>query len=295
MVQQFKRLFSFITNHPLSKRKPISAIIRIIIWQIQSSICKKLIVKTFAGKVLFYAKKGLHGITGNIYAGLHEFNDMGFLLHFLRTEDKFCDIGANVGAYTLLASGYIGAKSIAFEPVPSTFSILEKNILLNQLQKKVTLHNKALGNQNGEMKFTVDYDTVNHAIAENEFEKNSINVKMEQLDNFIDYEPILLKIDVEGFEREVIEGGKELLDRETTKAIIIELNGSGERYNFRDQDIHHYLKTVGFAPYLYDPFTRIFTEIEYFGKHNTIYIKDINFAKIRCERALKVKVLGVEF
>jgi len=43
----------------------------------------------------FLVKTGETGLTGNIYTGLHEFPDMGFLLHFLRAEDLFVDIGAN--------------------------------------------------------------------------------------------------------------------------------------------------------------------------------------------------------
>jgi thymidylate synthase len=61
------------------------------------------------------------GATGNIYAGLHEFEDMAFLLHLLRSEDMFADVGSNIGSYTILASGVVGAKSVAFEPVPSTY------------------------------------------------------------------------------------------------------------------------------------------------------------------------------
>jgi hypothetical protein len=43
-------------------------------------------------------------MSGNIYAGLHEFGDMAFVLHFLRAGDLFADVGANIGSYTVLAS-----------------------------------------------------------------------------------------------------------------------------------------------------------------------------------------------
>jgi hypothetical protein len=36
--------------------------------------------------------------TGNLYVGLHEFEEMAFLLHFLRRGDLFADVGANVGS-----------------------------------------------------------------------------------------------------------------------------------------------------------------------------------------------------
>ena len=42
-------------------------------------------------------KKGQAGMTGNLYSGLLEFEEMMFVIHYLRTEDIFFDIGANVG------------------------------------------------------------------------------------------------------------------------------------------------------------------------------------------------------
>jgi hypothetical protein len=38
------------------------------------------------------------GATQNLYCELHEYNDMAFLLHFLREEDSFADVGANIGS-----------------------------------------------------------------------------------------------------------------------------------------------------------------------------------------------------
>src|SRR3982751_4530651 len=137
-MDKIKRTFGFIFSHPLGKKHPLTSMFRLLLWQIQSSLSpSKLIVKPFIHPVKFYAKKGLTGITGNIYTGLHEFSDMGFLLHFLRPEDVFFDIGANVGSYTLLASGVSKAKSITLEPVKATFNILQQNITLNNLQNKV--------------------------------------------------------------------------------------------------------------------------------------------------------------
>lgn len=47
----------------------------------------------------------MRGATGNVYVGLHEFESMGFVLHVLRSSSAFIDVGANVGAYTVLAAG----------------------------------------------------------------------------------------------------------------------------------------------------------------------------------------------
>ena len=55
------------------------------------------------------------GATGNLYVGLHEFEEMAFLLHFLRRGDLFADVDANVGSYTILAAVAVGTEAIAFE------------------------------------------------------------------------------------------------------------------------------------------------------------------------------------
>jgi hypothetical protein len=61
--------------------------------------------------------KGLTGATGNWYCGLDAFEDMAFLLHFMREEDLFVDVGANIGSYTILAGNEVGAETIEIEPI----------------------------------------------------------------------------------------------------------------------------------------------------------------------------------
>ena len=53
------------------------------------------------------------GATQNIYCGLQEFEEMAFLLHFLRKDDLPLDIGANIGSYTILAASSVGARTMA--------------------------------------------------------------------------------------------------------------------------------------------------------------------------------------
>jgi cyclopropane fatty-acyl-phospholipid synthase-like methyltransferase len=57
----------------------------------------------------------------------------GFVLHLLRPADHFLDVGANVGSYTVMAAGSVGAFVTCVEPIPSTFAHFERNIALNGL------------------------------------------------------------------------------------------------------------------------------------------------------------------
>ncbi|MDR1182284.1 MAG: FkbM family methyltransferase [Bacteroidales bacterium] len=264
----------------------MGSILRFFKWQINTRLNPYPVIYPFTEKSKLIIQKGMTGATGNLYCGLHEYCDMSFLLHFLRKEDTFADIGANIGSYTILASAHVGAKTFSFEPVPSTFSHLMDNIVINRLKNNVVALNIALGSSKGTIAFTSSLDTTNHVANENE--DDIISVPVETLDDVLENQqcPSLLKIDVEGFETEVFIGGGKTLKNKKLKAIIVELNGSGSRYGYDDKDIHNTLLGVGFLPYKYDPKTRILTEIPYFeSTGNTIYLRDKQFVINRITNA----------
>jgi FkbM family methyltransferase len=295
-MEKFKRTFGFIFSHPLSSRHRLKSIFRFMLWQLESGLSpSKLFVKRFIGPVKFYARKGLAGVTGNIYAGLHEFDDMAFLLHFLRQEDVFFDVGSNVGSFTLLASGVRKANSITIEPVKSTFDLLNKNIGLNALQDKVTTVNAAAGSATGTITFTANEDTTNHVIIESGGNTpGTISVPVITIDSIsAQNPPALMKIDVEGYETEVLKGMQNTLDMPALKAIIIELNGSGAYYGYDEEKIHELLLSKKFKPYSYDPFKRSLTQLTTFGgNNNTIYCRDEDFVLDRLQQAPGIHIMG---
>ena len=283
-------ILKFIISHPLNHKHKIKAVARFVKWQVNTILNPFSIIYPFTEKSKLIIRKGMTGATGNLYCGLHEYSDMCFLLHFLRQEDTFADIGANIGSYTILAAGHIGAKTFSFEPVPSTFSYLLDNIAINRL-KNVLAFNIALGSHRGNIEFTNTLDTVNHVANQNDVD--TIIVPIEILDNIFENQqiPTLLKIDVEGFETEVLSGSNKILKNRDLKAIIIELNGSGKRYGYDEQNINKMLIELGFSPFIYNPKERLLTSIGTFGIHNTIYIRDIDFVRNRIESANKIKIL----
>lgn len=289
-MMQIFNVLKYIYNHPFNAENKMGGILKFFKWQINCLLNPYPILYTYTENARFIIKKGLAGATGNLYCGLMEYEDMAFLLHFLRSNDLFIDIGANVGAYTILASSEINAKTIAIEPVPSTFKNLMDNILINNIQEKVNALNIGLGSKNGKLKFTKSFDSVNHVATENE--TDTIEVDIDTLDTILLKEqcPILLKIDVEGFETEVIKGADTTLLNKSLKAIIIELNGSGQRYGYDERQIHNKLLEHGFKPYNYNPKTRQLMELETFGTHNTIYLRDKEYVEERIKSARKIKI-----
>ena len=288
------RTINFIATHPLAKRNKSKAFGRFFKWQIGRKINPYPTVFPFVENSTLLVSAGMTGATGNIYTGLHEFNDMGFLLHFLRKSDGFVDIGANVGSYTILASSVVGAKTIAVEPSPSTFVHLINNIHVNQVEALVTPHNIGLGDNPGSTHFTDGLDTVNHMVpSDDTIQPGLIEIEVNTLDNLLQGKDIsLMKIDVEGYEKFVLEGGSNTLASSSLQAIIIELNGSGDRYGIDESEIHELLLTNNFNPYSYDPLSRELVSLSTFGLYNTIYIRNIEQVRERVSTARKFTVLG---
>ena len=285
MIKIIKNLIA----HPMNTHDKMGAIMRFAKWQINTRLNPHPIIYPFTEHSKLLIAKGLTGATGNLYSGLHEFYDMGFLLHFLRKGDTFVDVGANIGSYTVLASAEIEAFSIAIEPVPTTFNYLKKNIIVNEINHLVTLVNLGLGRQKGSLKFTKSLDTENHIATATD--TDTIDVQIDTLDNIVgDNAPTLLKIDVEGFETEVLNGGENTLNKASLKAIIIELNGEGNRYGYDENAIHLKLLSKGFVPHRYTPYDRNLTEITASKTDNAIYVRDTAFVKDRLRHARQIKV-----
>jgi FkbM family methyltransferase len=226
------------------------------------------------------------GATGNIYCGLHEFEDMAFVLHFLRPRDFFADVGANIGSYTVLASGVCKARTMAFEPDPLTFAALSRNIALNRIDDLVQRRECALGSRQGSVGFTVGLDTVNHVA--NVTDGTIRTVALDTLDHACGNErPNLIKLDVEGFESEVLGGAAETLGCPELRAIITEDRSP------RVVDVLHH---AGFAEYSYDPFLRTLQQQPGGGRrHNALFVRDAAFVQQRVQSAAPVRVLDKSF
>lgn len=286
----------FITNHPVNRKQKIASILRFAHWQIGSRLAPGAILYDWINGSKFLVRNGETGLTGNIYTGLHEFSDMAFVLHVLRPEDTFVDVGANVGSYTILAGSAVGASGYAFEPIPSTFSKLVENIRINRIEDRVQCLNLGIARSEGVISFTSDLDTVNHALAEHESAAGMIEVKVTSLDKALsNAHPNLIKIDVEGYETPVLEGAAKILSDTALHSIVIELNGSGSRYGFDESKIVRLLQGYDFQSFSYDPLSRTLNNLKGKNKEqgNTIFIRDKEFVRRKIESAPRFKVLGV--
>ena len=211
---------------------------------------------------------------------------MGFLLHALKPEFQFVDIGANIGSYTLIASKIIGAKTICFEPVPNTVDRLSLNLRLNGIEDLITIRRKALGDRIASIKFTQNNDTMNQVLMGDEDQLQGLTVEMGVIDEEILLNgPLIFKIDIEGYEYPTLVGGRKVLSSENVIAIIIEMNGSGKRYGYNNEMIDAELRELGFFAISYDPFNKKTIRLMTYNENNqnTIYIKDLEKVSSLCK------------
>ena len=223
----------------------------------------------------FYVKNGEKGLTQNIYVGLHEYEDMSFLLHALRQNDLFIDIGANSGSYSILAGAVCKAKVLSIEPIKTTYQRLIRNLALNNLENSSIALNIGLGAEKGRLFMTSGLDTTNEIVLDHT-NHASEQVEITTLDEAArTMNPTLIKIDVEGWETNVLQGGLKTLQNPSLLGLIVELNESGTKYGYRDSEIVEFLANLDFMPFSYNPRNRILTSLS--GKKNkggnTIFIK----------------------
>lgn len=230
------------------------------------------------------------GATGNWYCGLHEFSDMAFALHLLRPDDLFADIGANIGSYSVLASGVVGARSMSFEPVPDTYRKLQRNVSANRLEDRVAAHNIGLSGAEEILRFTAHRDTINHVVS-GQTDEPTIEVPVRCFDSLADGAvPCVVKLDVEGWEAHVLDGMPQTLADSRLVAIITETNQSAGRHGGAagEDRVAAIMEAHGFAPFTYDPFERQLAEGG--SSHNTIFVRDLAVVRVRLKTAPKRRV-----
>lgn len=172
-----------------------------------------------------------------IYFGINNDASEG-LFSLLKPGFTVIDIGSNIGQTALICAKSIGktGKIIGFEPDTINFEKAQRNIKLNSFSN-ITIHNLALGQRKEEVPLKINSpqnrggNRIDRTLTDS---KNIIQV--DTLDNIVSKLNIsavdLIKIDVEGFELEVLNGAKETIDK-FKPLMFIEMNDK----NLKEQNV----------------------------------------------------------
>ena len=179
-----------------------------------------------------------------------------------RNIDVVLDIGANAGQFGQKLRGFGYRDAImSYEPVPSAFKQLER---IAEADNKWTAHNFAIGSESGELKLNISANSKFTSALSPKDNAQEVyggivadrveSVPVWTLDHVAtEYEGnILIKIDTQGFERQVIEGGKKTVAR--SKAVLMELPIIALYDNsWRLSEAIEYMDGLGFVPTQIDP------------------------------------------
>ena len=213
------------------------------------------------GNKLFLSKKGL-ALSISHY-GTYEELESKIMEEKIEKGNIVVDVGANIGLHTLNMARIVGntGQVFAFEPDPSNFEILKKNVKINNY-KNIILEQKAVGDKHGRTTlYQSDHPGKHRIFPQTEQAKNEIQVELTNLDNYFDSDMIdkinFIKIDVEGLEFSVLKGMKNILKNSKKIKILFEFMPENTmEVGFTPIELLNYLTSNNFKLYCMDDKTK---------------------------------------
>lgn len=189
----------------------------------------------------------------------------------IKKGDITVDIGANIGMFSVYLSLVVGDRGqvYAFEPVRDTYHRMLENLAINRCEN-VLPYRQAVSNKVGKSTMNIfpeGYGAWNTFGRPNFGEIKPVgkeNVPTTTVEHFCRQNKIsnidFLKIDVEGYEKDVLEGAKRMLASNKIKYLSFEiseipLKGAGRK----GRDVFDFLKSFGYSAYEFNPETNKFT------------------------------------
>jgi len=157
-------------------------------------------------------------------------------LQYCETQSKkfntVIDVGAWCGTWAK-ALEPISKRVVAFEPDPIHFECLTRNCTIN-----CAARNQAVGAEHKTISLTKDDFTQAKRV------EGSGNTTMITLDSLDESKVDMIKIDVEGYEMEVLKGASNILKQ--VKFLMIELNNNTKKYGSNNADVERHIRSLGF-------------------------------------------------
>ena len=216
------------------------------------------------------------------FFGIYDAPGINFIKKTLKPDDVFIDIGANIGIYSLSASGILqkerGGMVVAFEPVTPVFERLTENIKMNQADNIVP-YRMAIFEKNTTLELFVSNrenlgmsSMFHHDMESGVTEK----VKAVRLDDFMEQNRVqkvsLIKIDIEGAELHALRGMTKTI-QQFRPVLMIEISENVlEGKDSSGREIAGFMNKLGYAPYTIGPSGDILPCRELTGRRETNYV-----------------------
>lgn len=182
----------------------------------------------------------------------YETTDSAMIMKLVSDGDCVVDIGANMGWYAMnIAKKFPLCHVHAFEPIPKTFSYLEKNVKINALEN-VTIRNFGLSNEAKDITFYYYAEGGVNASLANVSEREDaelITCHVERLDDYVvenNFTVDFIKCDVEGAELFAYQGAIETIQRDKPIIFTEMLRKWAAKFNYHPNEIISLFATFGY-------------------------------------------------
>ncbi|MDG4831534.1 FkbM family methyltransferase [Solwaraspora sp. WMMD1047] len=218
-VRHSRQVLTYTWSHPANRGRQLSSIMRAVRFQVRGRIGLPTLTRV-GDRGRMWVELHCASASKVVYANPPDWEEMRAWRRILRPGDLFVDVGSNVGYYALWA-GDLGAEVIAIEPSPDAARRLRDNVGLNDFP--ITVRQCGLAAQRGRMTLSRGADSMNHLLLGPDAVGETIEV--DTLDNVLGNRFAAgVKIDVEGAERLVLEGGRRALEEQRIGVLQLEWN-----------------------------------------------------------------------
>jgi len=208
--------------------------------------------------------------------------EMNFLNRFLRSGDVVADVGANIGAYALLAATLVGPEGtvVAFEPDPYNIDRFRRLLQRNALSQ-LCIVEVAVGACDSTLVLKAGKDTLSNIVVS---QQEGIPVRAVSLDTYFSglQPPIFIKVDVEGYEEPVVRGSLSLIRSGFPLVWQLELGNLSAHYGYSERSIAGILSGNGYEFYRYDPQKEVLVPVgDSRTEDNVLAVRDLKQVNAR--------------
>ena len=238
-------------THPANRGARIRALARLARFQLRGRVLGRRTVVRLGHRSELWAYLHRWATLKVVCANPPDYPEMLVWQQVLQPGDLFVDVGANVGSYTIWA-GDLGAQVIALEPAADTFALLEENVALNGYP--VHTIQAAAGQGCGTARFTSGRDDCNRLDP-----AGGTEIMLVTIDSVIQDRTVAgMKIDVEGFEADVLRGCERALSEQRLRLIQLEWNSTSQSGPGQDRrPVAELLAKHGYRLFRPDPVGRL--------------------------------------